>query len=924
MELNSYQRKALEITQGPLIVLAGPGTGKTRLITLKILRMQELGIDPSRILALTFSNKAVEELSSRLPPHLLSKVEVSTLHAWCNNLIRRHSFRLGFQRPATLMTKTQAEIFFRQMSAQLPLQPFLKTASIDAALDPLMKILGEAKEHGLWPEDLIRHKDEWESIGDVYNAYQNHCFQKGFLDFGDCILFALRLLEDFSSIREEIQNSFDFIVVDEFQDTNLTQVKLLKNIYRPGSHICVVGDDDQSIYRFRGASFKAFTEFEKEFPGSESLPLTETYRLSPEITKVSATLIEANAKNRFRPDKKIIANSVSAGPVQVFQCASSEDEAFYAAEELSRLLKEGVSASQIGVLARSHRHFNLLVEEAERRSLPIQSLSLEALFEQEVVIDLLSFLKLLQSPNYSPDLLRLMNSDFLKIPAEEVYSFCQWAAPQRLSYILLLEKIGDSPLSAESKTKLTHFLATYKKLAGKLYRDRLSQILFEFLEETKIVQRLHTAQPRDLKILGAFFQNISEWESVQESKSADRLLPYLERMMKTEKGFEGEAIERDPQKISFLTVHASKGLEFDHVIVMGMSDQRFPLRMQKATWTLPEELSHEAPLSKESHLEEERRLLYVAFTRARNCLQLFGTQKKNLKFSQFLTEDLKALVADPSLLKWKELPLREAALEETFENIKNSRAMKPQITKKLTSTEGLRLSYTQLDRYERCPLSYYFQFELKLPTPPSTHLSFGIAVHSCLERFFKELQEHKEPEATRLLELFDEEFAEEIKKNPELPALLQEKGREQLQVFFDSHNGQFPKVKSIEQKFQLKVGKHTINGKIDRIDESSDGLEVVDYKTGKRSADAEKSDQLSIYALAVQEIYGQLPKSLRLIFLSENESVSVERSEKKLEKLKDSILETATAIQSQEFPPKPSMMNCERCEYSRICPSPYR
>ncbi len=941
MDFNPAQRSAIETDQGALLVLAGPGTGKTRVIISKIERLvSQRAVPAERILALTFSNRATEEMRERLAARrsdLAERVEISTIHAWCLDLLSRHAFRLGFAKTPRLMTEAQTQLFFRQLAFQLPLEPFLKTAHLDSVLGPLLELFSQCKDQGLWPEDLIQYGaktgTEWEALGDVFNAYQARCQQRGYIDFGDAILFALRLLQEHETVRTEVQSTYDVVLIDEFQDTNWSQIELLKLIRKDSTHICAVGDDDQSIYRFRGASYSAFKFFEEAFSDLKVVELMETYRLSPSIARTASTLIRANGARRYRADKTLKPHGSGVAPVCAYQYVSFEDEALSVAEQIAQLLKEGTDPSQIAVLVRSLSHAQNFLKEAARQNILVHSSHSETLLDQPIIRDILSFLKLLQNPRSAVDLLRLLDSPFLGLPADEIYAFCRWAQEQRAQGMDLLEKLDSAPstLSATTREKLKAFNGGFKEVLAHAARRTLSETLTEFWAMTKIVQRLMTSQGEDdLKKLARFHAQVFEWEQVQDRRDALSLLPLLEALFEHELHLDTQDAEKDPKKISLMTIHASKGLEFDHVFVLSLVGRRFPANFQKPTWQIPAELLKDEPQTKEAHIDEERRLLYVAMTRARHSLSLTTIDKKGTKPSLFLSADLKLPLSGSQDFVWREVPARslnellEAQITRPFER---SASASTAITS-ARSEKPLTLSFTQIDRFERCPQAYWFEYELKIPTLPSASLAFGSAVHDALEMFFKERIKNGVPPQSHLVKAFEEAYEQELHKNPHLPQELKALGAKQLADYYDSFHRDFPKPLALEEKFRIQIGEHFVVGKIDRADQEPEGIVIVDYKTGKAKSSEDEKDQkfadeslqFSIYALAAKEFFKWSLKELKFQYLSDNSTLKTTRNNSQMDETRQKILAIAQSIQSKSFTAKPSRIVCKGCDYQRICP----
>jgi len=940
--LSPNQRLAVERLAEPVLILAGPGTGKTRVISAKILHLVAKGFLPTQILAMTFSKKAVAELEERiahLAPNLIGKINISTIHALCVDLVQRFAFRLGLGRRCQMISEVQSNLLFRSIFSQTAAQAIHKRIPSEQLIEDYLSFFSECKDNGIWPEQLVSHahrlpevtneekilKSEWIAISETYQYFQSYCFDRGLLDFGDALMAATRLLEDHPMIRNEVQKEFRAILVDEFQDTSWIQIQLLRLLASSTTHVSVVGDDDQAIYRFRGASYSAFQYFGENFPNHQVVELSETYRLPNAVAVAATALIQKNGSHRFRAQKKIESLKADSQPVQVWQFGDYDHEASVIFDRIEKLLQSGVPAKEIAILARGHSHLELLANEAKLRSIPISLASAKSLYESPVIKDLLSFLGLVFQPNDSVAFMRLMDSPFLELSGDEIMAFAKEAQFRNQAYLpLLMTGLESLTLDAALKEKLIGFSKNLKGLIEKSYSVTLSQILFRIYESTKILSQLKTQGETARQELALFHAQIQEWESIQEKKDFRFLYPTLEAEIQNNQRLSDDVVTVNDNRISFLTVHASKGLEFEYVFVVSLVGRRFPGNFRKGAWALPEGFRHESPPNKESHEEEERRLLYVAMTRAKRELTLTCVSKKGTKPSHFLSNDLAGLPAQ--ILNWKEWPMPSSLADRLEEKVAAFSRVRP-ILAEAPAKRPLHLSFTQLKDYEDCPQKFWFRYQLRIPTQPTPNMSLGSALHEALEHFYKRIGAEGVPSLEDLLALYKKSFQHFRKTDLQLNDDHEKIGDVALTQFYKLHEGHFVKPIAIEEKFKLEIGEHTLSGKIDRVDPSEGGVAIIDYKTGKSFSNtseaserkAQSSLQFSIYALAAKEFFNWNLKEMIFYNLMDQSVLKTTRSDEDVSRTRNEIAALADKIQNRDFAAKPGL-HCSWCEFRTICP----
>ena len=946
--LSPNQRKAVESEARSLLVLAGPGTGKTRVLVSRILHLLNEQCSPERILALTFSKKATHEMEERLlssRPEMASRVEISTLHAFCVNLVQQQGFRLGLRRKLELLSESQSHLLFRRQASQLPFQFFVKSSSIDSVIDDLLIFFQDCKDEGLWPENLMSFaqslpdqteddrviKQEWVALGDLYNAFQSYCFEEGRLDFGDAVLGALRLLDDHPIVTKNLQDQYDHILVDEFQDTNWTQIQFLRKICGPRTQIFVVGDDDQAIYRFRGASYSAFQFFEELFPQPEFIELNETYRLSKSVAAVATSLIQANGSHRYRPDKSIVSLKKDS-PIVTWAIAQSfDDEARWIKEKITQLIDQGVAPFEIGILVRSHAHAEKIYAQLLEAGIPTESSKSVSFENTPILQDALSFFQIFRNPADNISLLRLLDSPFLRLKAEDIFLFCESAKFGKLSYFQHISPDVVSGMSDEARGRLLFFKEFIEKNFSQGARQPASHLLLRWVEDSEVIPYLLTnSRKQEIHELALFLRSLQDWEITQKGASLFETLDLLESMKKERLSFGDEESSFSPNhQVRILTVHASKGLEFDYVFVPSLVGRRFPSTYQTPTWILPDEVRKERAPNKQSHLEEERRLLYVAITRAKEKLFLSSLEKKGTRASLFVSEDIEKKVSPAFFEKIRiDRQTPEAVLSSMTRSVfsrASARENSPVFSKK---DRPLSLSFSQLDKFDKCPLSYWFAFELRIPSPPHASLLTGSAIHEALEVFYQRIKNESAPAEEELLKIFETIFHRIQNETGGLSSQDLELAKTKLSDFYRAQKGVFVSPLALEKEFVFKVGEHSIKGKIDRVDQDGDGVQIIDYKTGKsrNSADpedqkfAEQSLQFSIYALAARECFDWNVKALSFYYVYDNQVLTTTRNEEQLAKTKEKILDAAARIQAGNFEPKPGFI-CQWCEFQKICPS---
>jgi len=966
LELNPEQREAVEHGEGPLLVIAGPGSGKTGVITERIIHLLETvpGLAPENLLALTYTDKAAAEMKQRVAvslPGLATEPRIMTFHSYCYQVLRERHFN------RRLLDQTDVWIFLRQRMEQLELDYYQKLAEPGAFLHDLTNFFSRCQDELVEPEDFEAYvrqiedrflaraasldsaereleEQEVRKLGEVSRVFRKSrelLAASGRSTFGSLFSETLRLWDSEPAALERQQKAYHYILVDEFQDTNFAQFEILKRLAVSPSNLTAVGDDDQAIYRFRGASSGAFQLFRDAFPRSTELFLFRNYRSTKRILRTAGVLIRRNeASLGAKPALKTVKQE--GQPVFLLQAADAESEAAWITGEIARLIANGTRGSNIAVLYRAHAHRDCLVRELRRRQIPFSIRGLSVL-SSPILRDLVAYLQLVHSPHENVSLTRVLLARRWKFPEELAMAVREKAARDHCSLLEALEDFERSPEASEA-CRLTGW-QDLKGLLQKLRRSGEPQPITELFDS--LVAELGVAflpDEEDRIYVERFRKFLEDWESKSETRRLREFMEYFHYFVEA-----GGRIDRpdpaDPSAVQLMSVHAAKGLEFPAVFILSVSPQRLPHREQKALIEFPDELRKGPAPPENIHLQEERRLFYVALTRAQERLYVSSVSKSDKKRSIFIED----LLSDPAVAAKDIEMISVPATEDTpaldsqalrrksrkdgrnlFRGTPGPDTVHPDLAEwamrppALAADGKLQLSATAVEDYLSCPLKFKFGHFFKIPTGPQAALTFGSVMHRSVRHYFDLRRTHL-PEFEELEEFFRGAWKGAGFEDAYQEETYRKAGLEQLREFLTRQNSEKLEAGGIqlEKVFRLELGDILLEGRIDQINPLGDHqAELVDYKTGKPrpASEAAKSFQLSVYALAARRELKLEPVRLSLYYLTNNQAVSTVRSVKQLEETVEKIREVAAEIRAHHFDPKPSFV-CKWCDYVPICPA---
>ncbi len=611
--LNPPQREAVAHVEGPMIVFAGAGSGKTRVITYRIANLVATHeVPPYRILAVTFTNKAAGEMRERLQKLLGEEITkelwIGTFHATCVRLIRRYSEAIGIDKRFTIYDDSDQKALMKRVLKELSIDE--KRVSPDQVLGRIRR----EKQEGRGPDEF--EANDWldEIAHRCFVAYQAHMTRANAVDFADLLLVVMKFAEKVNDASaEHLRSRFHHILVDEFQDTNVVQYRLVRALAGTHSNICVVGDDDQSIYRWRGADIRNIRNFTRDYGGTKLVKLEQNYRSTRNVVGAALGVIRLA---RGRQPKELWTANEDGPPVTIVHTANERDEADHVVRGVERMIAEGVSPRDIAVFYRVHAQSRVLEDAMRKRNVPYQIVGGTRFFDRAEIKDVLAYLRVVANPHSDVDLLRIINKPPRKIGNKTVAQIARVAATQRCSLYDALLDTADT-LSAGAQRAVKAFHALLEKARAASATGSVHELVTDLTVDSGYIEWLRRQDnvEADSRVdnIQELIGSIKEYEDeVAHDEDVPTLDDYLTRVTLVS---DADTME-DVPRVPMMTIHAAKGLEFDAVFLTGLEEGLFPLRGQEP--------------GQEDELEEERRLAYVAITRARERLTITHTHTRTI------------------------------------------------------------------------------------------------------------------------------------------------------------------------------------------------------------------------------------------------------------------------------------------------------
>jgi len=1012
--LNPDQLRAVTHGRGPLLVVAGAGTGKTQVITRRIAWLiATRRAKPSEILALTFTDKAAEEMAVRvdqLVPYGYTDAVIYTFHAFGDSLIREYALELGLPTDLRVLSRPEVVIFLREHLFEFELDAYRPLGDPTRFLAALATLFSRCKDEDVSVADYLEHADRvgteatevgaalgldggadavapadaadaaeaaaevarrQSELARAFATYQRLMAANGCIDFGDQVSLALRLVRSSAAARAAIARRFRYILVDEFQDTNRAQAELVALLAEPHRNVTVVGDDDQAIYAFRGAAIDNILAFQNRYLGARTVVLRRNYRSLAPVLDAAYRLIRFNDPDRLEVRtgvvKQLRAERVSPAPapVRLEVFASGTEEADWIAAEIARRVEVGAAPRDHAVLVRANGHADPILRALNMAGVPWRFSGTSGLYARPEVRMLLAFLRVVADLDSSVDLYALAASEVYALGGEDLTVLVNMARRRNRSIWAILDELERQPgilrLAPETRATAMRLVADLRGYATIAHERPAGELLYRFLRGSGLLARLVATETPSaeeaLQNIARFFEIVRAQSALLADDRAVFVAPHLATLI--EAGDDPATAELDPDAdaVAVLTVHKAKGLEFPVVFLPGMVAGRFPLNGRGETLPLPAGLGRGKPTSPESGLAEERRLCYVAMTRARDELILchaadYGGARAR-RVSPFVLEalDLPAAAGVPGA------GAHAASPSERLAGFDVAVAPVPAIEGPIT--EPLSLSFYQIDDYLTCPLKYKFAHVLRVPLAPHHAIIYGAALHKAVQLFHVRHAKGYVMSEAELDEVFESAWSNEgfVSRDHEEARL--DAGRAALRRFRAAQLAPDAVIPTyVEREFSFSLGGDRVRGRWDRVDieplgegsaatpvstpRPSSGADVVsptlgmlgpervtitDYKSSdvrdpaKARQRARESLQLQIYAMGFEAMTGRLPDAVALHFLESGLIGRVPVDPSRLAKARSKIVRAAAGMRARDYTPRPDYLACTYCAFREICPS---
>jgi len=958
--LNDQQRQAVTSGEGPLLIIAGAGTGKTTVITKRVAYLLASGrAKPQEILALTFTDKAAAEMEERvdiLVPYGCTQMQISTFHAFGDKVLRECALELGLDPEFEVLTEPEQIIFIREHLFDFPLEYYLPLGDPTRFIEALVTVFSRARDEDISPKEYLDYveslkkrlednKDDktqaelyqqQKEIANSFNIYQKLKEKHSKVDFGDQFYRTLQLLRTHPLILEDYQRRFKYILVDEFQDTNYAQFQLVKLLAEKHKNITVAADDDQSIYKFRGAAVSNILNFIETYPKAKLISITKNYRSTQKILDTAYRLVAYNNPDRLEVKKNIDKHLVGIKPDGEDPVHIHCDTISTEAEKVASLIEEKVASGNykyqdFAILVRSNNDADPFLRALNMKAIPWRFSGNQGLYSRGEVRLAISFLRVISDLDDSVSLYNLASSEVYQLDMLCLTKCMTTSTRQNKNLFEVFKKLDNyfesDDISASARASIEKLIKDIEKYVEFSRQETSGKVLYKFLSNTGYLKRLtkEGTLKADEKIqnLAKFFDIVRNFERLADKDKVSAFVKHLDMLISA--GDDPAVVEADLDipAVNILTVHKAKGLEFRVVFLVSLVQGKFPWPRRKDRIELPVELVKDILPLGDFHTQEERRLFYVGMTRAKEELYLTSAQdyggERLRKLSQFVVEAL-------GLSKEEIPPLKSSALEVIERSAPTGKESEVLEKGAVAEDKVITLSWRQFDDYYTCPLKYKYVHILRVPVREHHAVVYGKLLHDCVNFYYKSKKSNKGITLEKLLNYYQDNWRSEGFLNKAHEKKRFEAGLVTLEDFFKREEEKNIMPAHLEKEFKVSLGLEKLVGRFDRIDIVDNRVYILDYKSSQvedqkeANKRAKQSKQMDIYSLAYKLTFGKMPEAVQLYFLESGLIGETKKKEEHLEKIEEEIKDVAEGIRSQNFEAKPRYRACYWCAYNQICP----
>ncbi len=981
--LNREQLISVKESGLPLLINAGAGSGKTRVIASKIAFLINSGVNPENILALTFTEKAADEMRIRVK-ELLGKtheLQISTFHAFCNQFISDNLLETSLNSNFKTISDIAQLVFFVRNFGKFNLE-YLQGTGLSAIAQEVAKFISRCKDESISLYDLQSYLEREQNVQlidtseqenilkdicKMFSAYEQYKEAQNMIDFGDMLLTVHNILSTKNRILKRYQNKYQYVIVDEFQDTNFIQLRILHLIAMKHRNICIVGDDDQSIYRFRGAYVTNIKEFKTIFPDYKEITLHENYRSNGNILEIANRVISSNPE---RQDKQLRTSNLMGDKVRVIECNSDITQTAVIVQEIEEIIGQKRPLREIAVLCRSKSSGIPIANELKKRQIPLEFIGKPDYFYKPIIKDLICLLKTVENPVFSNvEMVRTLEREVFCLKKTDVSKLTNLAHAKMCGIYEAFDFIDEIDID---KAKFLKIKTDIDNLIDHKNKLNVKELVYQILFNNDFYKyELQFNNIENISYLDMFYKFVEGYTYLYPQGELTDFISYVD--LASEFGLEEE--RGDQESIKIMTVHSAKGKEFDNVFILDAIERKFPSPYRDDKFEIPQSLlkgTRSSYTELDLHIQEERRLFYVAITRAKNRLTILYAKRHhsnttdsqpsrflmdinyknnpNIEFQIIKKENVlesepynndqqfkitKEIIADIRSDNFIEAirkvlliaNIRSADIHEIINNISEPDYVKLQeyVNNNLGHSQSvnreLEFSASQFNTYERCPRIYQYRYIYKIPGKPKPYFDFGSTVHMVIEELTNRIRDGQ---------IVDKQIASEILKRMWNPKGFESKLEEEkslqeisviLEYFLEETRAIGKQILDLEKKFVINIDDYLVNGVIDRIDSDGNDYVIIDYKTSRESFGPKKASediQLVLYSLAVLKLYGRMPKLVGWWFLRQNKKIMVQISTENIEMLIKKMSKIVESIRNSDFHPEPGWI-CKNCDYRLVC-----